>query len=220
MGPKVHVHVARSKAIFMLALRMRFLRICTAGALAWAVPVVAQPARDPELPTLPLCEVFKDLRSYSGKIVSLWGQLYSGSEVAAIGGHCDNKFVTKYSRSPDFPLPLQPQLEYVWPTALNLVMSSSVERIGEKLDFRTAAADVDRVYDQIHRERAKFGKQDVETWVTVVGKLQDKDHYDIGQSPDGKVRGDGYGHLSTYPGQLVIKTMRDPLVVPKTTERK
>lgn len=212
------MHLA-SKKIFVRAVGTRILSICTAGVLAWAVPAVAQP-QSPESSMLTICDVFKDLRSYSGKVVSLWGQLYSGFEVSALGGRCDNKFITKYSLSPNFPLPQEPQLEYVWPTAINLVMSSSVERGGEKLNFRTDAVAVDRVFAQIHRERAKFGNRDVETWITVVGKLQVKDHYDIGQSPDGRVRGNGYGHLSTYPGQLVIKTMGDPLVVPKTTEGK
>jgi len=187
-----------------------------AGGLVFVEPGFPQPST-PEPPTVPLCELFKDLRSYAGKIVAVWGQLYSSSEVSALGAHCNDKFITKYSPSPLLP---QPQFEYVWPTAVDLASSTFAANEGEKLSFRTDDAAVSQVYAQIRRERAKFGNQEVETWVTVVGMVRLKNDYVIGKGSDGKMRGNGYGHLSTYPGQLVIKTMFEPVVAPTTPKTK
>ena len=179
-------------------------------------PALSQPnAHEPA--TVPLCELFKDLRSYSGKIVSVSGQLYSSSEVSALGAHCNDKFITKYSPSPLLP---EPQFDYVWPTALDLATSTFAANEGKKLSFGTDDAAVSQVCAQIRRERAKYGNQAVETWVTVVGMVRLKDDYVIGKGSDGKMRGNGYGHLSTYPGQLVIKTMFGPVVAPTTPRTK
>jgi len=147
-----------------------------AGGLICVEPALAQP-NAPNPPTVPLCELFKDLRSYAGKLVSVRGQLYGGFEVSALGAHCNDKFISKYSPSPLLP---EPQFDYVWPTALNLAMSAFAASQGATLNFSTDAATVDQVYSQVRRLRAKFGNQ-AEIWVTVVGMVQVKEYYGIGK---------------------------------------
>src|SRR6266849_2045931 len=88
------------------------------GTFAGAQP---QPT-DPQ--TISVCDLFKDLRSHSGEMVSVRGLLYSGREIFAIGGHCDSNFVTEYNTGPVLlGLPTL-KSQYVWGTALDLEDSS------------------------------------------------------------------------------------------------
>jgi len=184
------------------------LRVLFAGIVLLTSPVLAQP-ETPELKPIPLCEIFKDLRSYAGRTIAVWGQLYSGREIFALGAHCDKSFITKYSLFPRLLGMPNADLLYAWPTALDLAVTSNSD-----------SAAIDRIYDQIRRQRAMLRNRDLQVWVTVVGKLLVKDHYDIGPAADGKLRGDGYGHLSTFPGQLVIQSMSEAVITPKTGESK
>jgi hypothetical protein len=182
--------------------------LVTAGVLAGALLAAAQSTAVPK--TLSVCELFKNLRSHAGEMISVRGTLYSGREVSALGGNCDTRFVTKYSES-ELPEGLpRTESDYLWPTALNLADSSWVEKGAEPVDFRTDEESVQRVFALLRREKASG--QDIEILVTVVGKLRMKDRYQVGKTPDGALLADGYGHLGTYPAQLVIKTMLDPVV--------
>jgi hypothetical protein len=178
-----------------------YLALFTTHVLAQPVPSVP--------PVIPLCDAFKDLRAYEGKTVALRGQLYSSSEISALGAHCDHHFVTKYTLSGGFSVLPEPQLDYVWPDALNLGWGND-----------TNADAVNHIYEEVRSERAKHGSRALDTLVTVVGKLALKDRYIIGRTPDGKPTGMGYGHLSIYPGQIVIKTMLDPVIIEKTDQAK
>jgi hypothetical protein len=169
--------------------------------------------------TLSLCELFADLRSHSGKLVAVRGTLNIGPEAYALGAHCDHKFITSYNWAPKLVgLPeLPPTGEYIWPTALDLKYSSFRQEGESQVDFKTdttACLAVDRAV-QRGLSQIKAG-QEPEIWVTVVGQLRLKAQYAVGKSSDGTLRGGGYGHLSQFPGQLVIKTMRDPVVRPKS----
>jgi len=166
------------------------------AALIEGVPASAQK------PAISVCELFKDLRSYDGKTISVRGLLYSSTEISALGDHCETAFSTKYSPlAPMLPgVPGALQYEYTWPTALDLALQKEDEKVNQ-------------VMERIRLERKRLGGvEKTDVWVTVVGKLSLKDHYDVGPSADGTLRGGGFGHLSAYPGQLVIQTMLDPVV--------
>jgi hypothetical protein len=104
-------------------------------------------------------------------------------------------------------------LEYVWPAAVDLADAAMVTRGEEPVDFQTDDEMVNQAYARNNSEQARLGgAEKTRVWVTVVGKLRVRDHYDVVQIADGTWLGIGYGHLGMYPGQLVIKTMADPLV--------
>lgn len=188
--------------------------LVTAGFLAGALLAAAQPTAPKTIST---CELFKDLRSHAGQMISVRGTLYSGREIFALGGSCDTHFVTKFVES-QLPEGLpKAESDYVWATALDLVSSSyAVVIAGEvvddvqPLDFETDEESIKRVSALLRRERASG--HDFEIFVTVVGKLRMKDPYQVGKTPDGALLADGYGHFGKYPAQLVIKTMLDPEV--------
>lgn len=162
-----------------------------------------------------ICELFKDLRSHAGKIVTVRGLLYSGFEIFALGGRCESKFVTQYTPNPLLPDFRKVPSEFVWPNALDLAISSSVEEGEQTVDYETDRGSITRSTLLIKQEREKLAtnkQREVDAWVTVVGKLRLRAAYHLYYAPDGRPRGGGYGHLNTYPGQLVIKVMLDPSV--------
>jgi len=189
-------------------------RVLIAAVLLCGMPASAQRKRAVNPPTVSVCELFKDLRSYAGKMVSVRGLLYSGRETFALGGPCESRFTTRYSpATPAFPSVAQRQLEYVWPAAVDLADAAMVTRGEEPVDFQTDDEMVNQAYARNNSEQARLGgAEKTRVWVTVVGKLRVRDHYDVVQIADGTWLGIGYGHLGMYPGQLVIKTMADPLV--------
>jgi len=81
-------------------------------------------------------------------------------------------------------------------------------------------AAVSHANAEARSERAKHDGRPIDILVTVVGKLVLRDRYIIGRTQEGKPIGMGYGHLSIYPGQIVIKTMLDPVVIEKTDQAK
>ena len=173
----------------------------------------AQQVASNPVQTISVCELFKDLRSHAGQMVSVRGSLYSSSEISALGGECKEKFVTEYGPTLRlFAGVPEARSEYTWPTALDLAVSAHVERAEDQVLFQTDDEVIRKVYVRIASERAKFGGQESVIHVTVSGVLHLKDHYDVGKTGDGTLRGGGYGHLSAYPGQLVVKTMSDPVV--------
>lgn len=162
-----------------------------------------------------ICDLFKDLKSYNGKMISVRGLLYSGKEISALGGRCESKFVTDIPYGPNYPFIPRPVLRYAWPAALDLVPSSLVDAGEVVVEFQTDYAVVNRNFDLIRLERSRLGKRDLDVWLTVVGKLRVKPEYGVMTMPDGTLKGSGFGHLGTYPGQLVIKTTSDPKVEPR-----
>jgi hypothetical protein len=171
----------------------------------------AQP-RPNALRTVSVCELFNDLASYSGTRVKVRGILYSGREVFALGEKtCSKKFVTRYRSGPELPGIFEPTGEYVWPTAINLITSS--ESPGD-LGFQTDDEAVVRVTKILTEARAIKRDKSTTTalWVTVVGVLSTKEHYDVGLNANREFTASGYGHLGAYPAQLVIETMIDPRV--------
>jgi hypothetical protein len=175
-------------------------------------------AQKPTAPrTTSLCDLFKDLRSHAGEIVAVRGMLYRSREIYALGSRCENKFVTAYNWAPvlkGLP-PLPPTGEFTWATALDLEGSSFAEEGERPVNFQTDEESLRLTNLLIDEGIAKLklgvGEQP-EIWVTVVGQLRLKDHYEIANI-NGALRGGGYGHLAICPGQLVIKEMRDPRVL-------
>ncbi len=167
-----------------------------------------------------VCDLFRDLRAHAGQMISVRGTLYQGRETFALGAHCDSKFVTTYNWAPALKgLPeLPPTGEFIWPTALDLSYASFVQEGETPVKFQTDEDAIRGVLASIASQRAELTVmpgQRADVLVTVVGQLRIKSQYLIGKRGDGTLIGDGYGHLNTYPAQLIIKTMYEPVVQPK-----
>jgi hypothetical protein len=174
---------------------------------------LAQQGDSKPIQTISVCELFRDLRSHAGQMVSVRGLLYGSPEISALGGECKEKFVTEYGPTlPQFPGVPEALRAYTWPAALDLAVSAHVEEGEAPVRFQTDDEAIRRVYVQIASEGAKLGEQESVIHVTVTGMLRLKDHYDVGKTGDGTLRGGGYGHMSAYPGQLVVRTMSDLVV--------
>ena len=168
-----------------------------------------------------MCELFGDLVSHAGKLVAVRGLLEGR---LALGGRCQSKFVTRYLAFPGLP-GVTPDLtaEYVWPTAINLTYSTNRSEGESPVTFSTDIDSVDRTIEYIVKQRRtefKDAKSNTDALVTVIGMLRVRSHYDIGPLPNGTMHGGGYGHLDTYPAELVILRMSDPVVEVRKPENK
>lgn len=194
---------------------MRYLTLLLLGIAGTATSQAQISLRE----TQSICELFKDLGSHAGKIVTVRGLLYQSMEIFALGGRCESKFITKYSPFPILPGIVEIISEYVWPPAINLVGHASggenlilYETDVESVTSAVAFIAQERIRLQNLERARKNNASGLDAYVTVSGMLRMRSHYDIGPSPDGTIRGGGYGHLGIYPAELVIKVMGDPAV--------
>jgi hypothetical protein len=201
---------------------MKCLNSATGVALSCGIvlaSLASAQTKKSDPPTITVCDLFRDLPAHAGEMISVRGLLYQGREVSALGELCDSKFVTKYTWAPVLKgLPeMPPTGEFVWPTALDLTSASFVGEGESPVDFETDEAAVHKVFATVSNQRAKLNLapgQQPEIRVTVIGRLRVKAHHEIVKRGDGTPMG-GYGHLSAYPAQIVLKTMYDPVVQPK-----
>jgi hypothetical protein len=170
----------------------------------------AQDTRGQQPRTVPICELFGDLRAHNDEVVAVRGQLNYGREVFNVGAICERGFSTQYSTIPK-PGANPEVAEYRWPTALALATPTSRESVERPVPFAADEGAIARVYEFIASETKRLGGN-VIVEVTVVGQLRLKDDYHIHRTDDGMTYGIGYGHLSAAPGELVFKTMVDPVV--------
>jgi hypothetical protein len=168
--------------------------------------------------------LFDDLASHAGTVLAVRGLLYQSKEGLPLGGRCQSKFVTRYLAFPGLPGVI-PGLtaEYVWPTAISLAYSTNQSEGESPVRFSSDTDSVDRAIEYIVKQRKtefKNAQSNTDALVTVIGMLRVRSHYDIGPLPNGDMRGGGYGHLSTYPAELVILRMVDPVVELSKPEKK
>lgn len=201
----------------MRGLNISFLLAALAAACGAQTP--------PTQPRLwSICELFEDLASHAGTVVAVRGLLYQGGELFALGGRCQSKFVTRYLAFPGLPGVI-PDLtaEYVWPTAINLTYSTNRSEGESPVTFSTDRDSIDRTIEYIVNQRRtefKNAESNTDALVTVIGILRVRSHYNIGPFPNGDMHGGGYGHLDTYPAELVILRMSDPVVEVRKPEPK
>jgi hypothetical protein len=168
-----------------------------------------------------ICELFGDLMSHAGKVVAVRGLLEGR---LALGGRCQRKFVTRYLAFPGLPGVI-PDLtaEYVWPTAINLTYSTNRSEGEPPVTFSTDRDSIDRTIEYIVNQRRtefKNAESNTDALVTVIGMLHVRSHHNIGPFPNGDMHGGGYGHPDTYPAELVILRMSDPVVEVREPEPK
>jgi hypothetical protein len=143
---------------------------------------------------LSICSVVAELQSYRGKTITVRGNASITPHLFAIGGvgNCEKKFVTN---------------GYEWTSALSLISSIHKRPEDAPMPFVTDSASVERL-KALLRKRASSGERPV-LGVTIVGQVRARHRYLPVRYGDGETRGNGYGYMAFFPGQLVIKTVLD-----------
>jgi len=149
---------------------------------------VASPqSREP----ISVCELLAHGAEKRGQTVSVKGSLHTGPEELALYG-----------------VDCTPALEtdgYKWPKAVWLTSPGGIPE--EPVDF---AVDK-QAMEEFSRDVAKFRAANPKATsipVVVIGKFEFPRKFVGGIGVNGKWVGNGYGHLNSYPGQIVLKLIR------------
>lgn len=168
------------------ALRLQFL------ALVYAASLGAQSDRADR--PIPLCEVMQNLRHFQGKMVSIVGEHFRGTEISAIGDRaCQATFIT---------------YGHKWPNALSLTMSSSRELDGFPVNVHSDRSSIVRY---LGVEKAAGDSYDI--FLAVRGQVLTRESFlsrDKNVTPEA-----GFGHLGVYGAVFVVATIEEIRLVPR-----
>jgi hypothetical protein len=128
-----------------------------------------------------VCDVFHYMPAYRGKLVTVTGIYWYGLRET-----CPGRFVTG---------------EREWPTVLLIVDRRQSDPKFGRLPFQTDYASWDRMDEVIMRQAKAHFHGAIQ--VTITGQVQ-SDYTQFGQ----KLLS-GYGHLGSFPAQLVVKRIVD-----------
>jgi hypothetical protein len=149
------------------------------------------PAAD-SLPVVPICELFQNLSQWSGKRIAVRGEVVATFEGSWIRGHCKGAFYTN---------------EHRWPTGLSLGVPAYQSYEYEKL------------YEPTWPPLAKGASElSVSTTATLVGILNMRSEYHLVCLRNGKYLGNGFGHLNSAAGELLVDTVLNVEVNQQTEE--
>jgi len=151
-----------------------------------------------ELSTIPVCRLFEDLRSYSGRMVQVRGRLITSRRGWALGeDNCPHAFETYGLK---------------WGTAVELQRAGS-GLVKPPVGFSPDIAALDRMEKLLcflnETTAEELGVQIVGTFV---GELRTRDKYGPPVTPSGRSAGTGFGDLGALPAQLVLRTVKDLVI--------
>jgi len=138
---------------------------------------------------LTVCEVLSRLSFYQGKRVTIRGELLGGDEAIILVGDRCRPLVTA---------------GYRWPSPSPIALTYSPRRGGES----------PVVTEQLDPTALKAAGPRAKIYVTVTGRLDARDHYEMVQRGDGKVVPNGFGHQAACPAQIVYDEIKDIAIVP------
>jgi hypothetical protein len=144
----------------------------------------------PTLRPLTVCEVLRDLSSYSGKIIAVRGRWVASDEGRWLSGErCPARLTTE---------------GFVWPDLIYLEESGAVfERNLAAFLEGGAGASAEKVALEMADQTSRA------VCVTVIGRLMTRSKLEVVPGGDGKLRGYGFGHLNAAPAQLLYQVRRD-----------
>ena len=139
-----------------------------------------------------VCDLLKTPQSFNGKSVRVRGIVEGGAEGAWLKSHdCPGKFYVGENALP-MAISLSYQSEYGGAPARNKAHIARVER-------------------QI-REKQRGMKSSVLT-LTYSGVFETRTEWVVSTSRTGEVHLLGFGHLNSFPAQLVVVDIADPMIV-------
>jgi hypothetical protein len=142
-----------------------------------------------------VCDVLSDLAKFNGKIISIRGVVEGSNEGTwIIATRCAVRLVTD---------------GYLWRTAIAIELPSTLF-LRDDVDFQLDRAAIEWLDHKVKQMQYK-GTTDT-LWLTYIGLFETKKKLEVGVDPSGKRWPDGFGHLNTAPGRLLIKTVSDTFV--------
>jgi hypothetical protein len=149
--------------------------------------------------TITICQLFQDLRAYSGKTIRIRGELETGRHIFALGHQgCPVRFSAGGLEWPTV-VDLRSKLAES-PTAFD-VNRSSIERMDKLLCFL---------------DESTASELGVEVEATFIGELRVREQYRPNKSPSGAPYGSGYGHMGGLPAQLVYRAVENIVIRQKS----
>jgi len=150
------------------------------------------------IPAVSICDLFRDLEAYKGKLIAVRGEFVSTMEGEWIGGRCEGSFITD---------------GYRWPVSLNL---------GHRPDCSPETTKVcDAKWPAEWPQNDEYmlgGYSDGATRATFVGTLRMRSKYKVTCNGAGWYVGNGFGHLSGAAGELIVEDILNPEATPHRTK--
>jgi hypothetical protein len=142
-----------------------------------------------ETEVIGVCELAQKLKAFRDKTVAVRGEFFTGQHGATVGRE----------RCPS-PSPFK---EFGSGFAINLAFPEEDPSLGRELD-RDSLKRLEEVKRQLQRNRS-----DVSVTATFVGVLQVRSGFKLKKLPSGGYSGNGFGHLGTYPAQIVMSRIEN-----------
>jgi hypothetical protein len=174
-------NTAITKATRLLVLSWAFTRVLSAQ----------------QVPTVTVCQVFEDLPLWSGKVISVHGEVTLGLEVFALH---------------EATCPKRPSTEGInWPTAIWLSSSSFGQRSAPTdLPSVSFFSDVLRLLRNSFMRGNGSGRPPFRITATLVGVLRTSNSFGFVREENGrKFLYGGFGHLAAYPAELEYLAVKD-----------
>jgi hypothetical protein len=145
------------------------------------------------LPVISICDLFQNLSRWSGKRIAVRGEVGGTFEGTWIIGHCKGAFFTG---------------EYRWPVGLNLGVPAYQSDEYEKL-YLPKWPDL---------PKQENNSLNLSTTATLVGVLNMRSEYHMVCLRNGTYLGNGFGHLNSAAGELIVDTVLNFEVNERTEE--
>ena len=160
----------------------------------------AEVAKAQEPPTLSVCDVFKDLQSWSGKQIAVRGELDFSIEIYAVSQrNCPVAFETEGIK---------------WATAITLGIRTPESDIPEA-DLRSLRflRNLTGLLMKTYLEGRPSMVPPFQISGTFIGTLRTRDSYaGAMQGSDGLAMITGFGHMGRFPARLEIIAVRDVMI--------
>jgi hypothetical protein len=167
------------------------------GTLLLSISLVSSVSAQ-DIPTLTVCDIFKDLASWSGKVIALKGNLLAGFEIFSLNseGRCTEAPLTEGIR---------------WPTSIWLSGSPLGERDAPRdLPSVQFLGDLLGLLQDSYMRGNERGIPPYQITATIIGVLRTRSSYGLVREENGrKFLYGGFGHLAAYPAELEFIAVKD-----------
>lgn len=156
-----------------------------------------------ELQVISACQLMSQLQHYRDNVVSVTGLYMVTKESTYIGvdKSCQIRFATE---------------GYAWPRGIDLKGVRYYKAETGQSPFQRTDDD-SRSIEQLSRTYDRL-KDHERIRATFVGLLLVPREYVVRRQPDGRLAsGSGYGHMNAWPAQLILKAVKDIVVVQENT---
>jgi hypothetical protein len=169
----------------------RELRYITIAAFA-VLEIAA--TRQRSVPVLTVCEALQNRLDFNGKVVVIVGRLGRTTEGSWLAEDCEKKLTVQ---------------GFTWPSDISLGYEDPDEGVvappflkGFRWDHRVLSVKLAQV-QRTTKLRVYANARHADSWVAIYGRFETRNNFLFARIPRGELIGNGYGHLSASPAQLI-----------------